>query len=72
MTSYEPIGSQQTRLNEDFEQLTAHLVKEKAPKGLYNALERIRDAYGPLIEPTETTEAIPHPPGNIAEACHEN
>ena len=57
-TLYEPIGSQQTHLNEDFEQLAAYLVKEKAPKGLHNALERIRDAYERRVEPTKTSTAI--------------
>ena len=45
-------------LNEDFEQLAAYLVKEKAPKGLHNALERICDIYKRYIEPTKTTIAI--------------
>jgi hypothetical protein len=33
-------------LNSEFNQLAAYLAKEKAPKGFYDALERIRDAYG--------------------------
>jgi hypothetical protein len=33
-------------LNSEFNQLAAYLAKEKAPKGLHDALERIRDAYG--------------------------
>ena len=45
-------------LNKDFEQLATYLVKEKAPKGLYNALERIRDAYERRVEPTKTSMAI--------------
>ena len=57
-TLYEPIGSQQTHLNEDFEQLATYLVKEKAPKGLYNALKRIYNAYKRYIEPTKTSIAI--------------
>ena len=45
-------------LNEDFKQLATYLVKEKAPKGLHNALERIRDAYERRVEPTKTSTAI--------------
>ena len=45
-------------LNKDFEQLAAYLVKEKAPKGLHNALEQIHDMYKRYIEPTKTSIAI--------------
>jgi hypothetical protein len=54
----EPTGSQQTCSNDDIELLAAYLVKEKAPKGLHDALERIRDAFERRVEPTETSKAI--------------
>jgi hypothetical protein len=54
----EPTGSQQTRSNNDIELLAVYLVKEKAPKGLHNALEQIRDTFEQHVKPTETSKAI--------------
>ena len=45
-------------LNKDFKQLATYLVKEKAPKGLYNALKWIHDIYKQYIELTKTLMAI--------------
>jgi hypothetical protein len=56
-TSPATTGCQQTQLNEDFNQLAAYLAKEKAPKGLHNALQRIRDACERVAKQS-TTDAI--------------
>jgi hypothetical protein len=56
-TSPATTGCQQTQLNEDLNQLAAYLAKEKAPKGLHNALQQIRDACERVAKQS-TTDAI--------------
>jgi hypothetical protein len=53
----ETTGCQQTKLSSEFKQLAAYLAKEKAPKELGGALERIRDAYKRATTPA-TTDVI--------------
>jgi hypothetical protein len=64
-TSLATTGCQQTQLNEDFNQLAAYLAKEKALKGLHNALKWICDACERVTKQS-TTDVICYGP---ATAC---
>jgi hypothetical protein len=57
-TPPETTGCQQATLKEEFEKLAAYLAKEKAPKAVHNAFQRIHDAYAERADKQATTDAI--------------